>query len=107
MLRIPIPDTAYSSEQVTLNGQTFIFTFRYNERSERWKLDIEDSFENLIIAGLTLVENISLTSHLNLLDIFDGDLYCVKLEAGEERLGRNNVGVGKTHELIYVGANEL
>lgn len=107
MLRIPIPDSAFASERITLNGQTYVFVFRYNSRQERWKLDIQDAFEEPIKNGLTLVENMSITGHLSLPDEFGGDLYCVKLLAGEDRLGRDNVGIGKTHELVYIGDNEI
>lgn len=107
MLRIPIPNSSYAEQTVTLNGQSYGFTFRYNSRAKRWKLDISDSFENVIVNGLTLIENSAITPHITLPTDFGGELVCVKLEAGDDRLGRLNVGVNKTHELVYIGDNEI
>lgn len=106
MLRIPIPLSAYSDQSITLNGQNYIFTFRFNTRSSRWKVDIYDAFENLLVAGITVVEDSLLTYHINLPDTFGGELHCVKLAAGDDRAGRINVGINKTHELVYYGDNE-
>lgn len=107
MLVIPTPNESYADVKVSLNGETFIFTYRFNSRSERWKLDIADSLGYDVCNGLTIVENQDLTTYISQLDVLGGMLFTIKTRAGDDRIGRDNLGAGKTHQIMYISDAEL
>jgi hypothetical protein len=105
--RLPTPTTGYSAVTVSMNGETAILEYRWIERTSRWKLNILDVNGNYLVKGIVLVENFSMTSHLSVINKkFDGFLGTVKLSSGDALLGRNNLGVNKTHELIFMTYDE-
>lgn len=107
MRRLQIPDIAFASRDVTLNGRNYTLTFRYNERDARWRMDIYDQQEVLLKAGISIVEDFNLTETYSILDQMEGFLFTVKLKGGDIRTGRDNIGVDKTHELLYTTFEEL
>jgi hypothetical protein len=106
-LRIPIPKVSYATNVVPLGGQSYGFTFRFNERSGRWKLDISTVAGTVIRNGITLIEDASLTSHLYLQRFWHGILYVGQINEGTEPAGRDNIGLGKQYELLYFSHEEL
>ncbi len=110
MLRIPMSNGAFFSQKVTLNGNTYELTFRYNTRSKQWKLDILDVTAgegSALRNGITVQSGADLTGYLSFPESFGGFLFCAKLQAGDDIVTRNNLGVDKTHELLYATYAEL
>ena len=57
-VEIPIEETGPHIEQVTdLEGTSFVFTFRWNEREQRWYLDLRDTDGAAILLGVKMVAN--------------------------------------------------
>jgi len=105
--RIPVPNTSFATQIVSLGGESYEFTFRYNERSERWKLDISTTDGVVVRNGITLVEGIFFTEHLILPEFDHGMLGVLQLKAADRKASRHNLGIDRQYELIYISYDEL
>jgi hypothetical protein len=105
-LSIPIPDVAWSEQDVSLGGSNYTFTYQYNSRDSRWRFDLalEDT---VVISGVKVVENQSLLDRYKLDDFNHGDIFCLRVEDDNSDVGRNNLGIGKSYELVYYTNAEL
>ena len=109
MIIIPPPTSSYDVKpRISIRGVTYRFTYRWNSRSERWKLDIEDLDNNILINGLTIVEKTDITSHLLSAGLtWEGFLMASPNKITSEPLGRDNFGPDKGYELLYIGYIEI
>ncbi len=107
MIKVATPSIAYATITTSLNGETFNLTFRFNERTLRWKLDLATSEGTSIIRGLTLMEEEILNNHLTLPEFGEGLLIVDTLKFTTEPCGRDNLGFGKPYELLYSTKTEL
>lgn len=110
MVRLQVPQIAYSRFDMSLSGERFLFDYSFNERDcngGRWYLDIYNSDQELIVGGLKLIEDTSPTVHLELTGFTEGFLQVTQLEEDELPAGRNNLGINKAYDLQYVTFSEL
>ena len=107
MKRIPVPNVSYSDVEVTLDGSTYTFTYRFNERSNRWKVDITDVDGEYVVKGLTIVEEFSPTAHLTLGNFAEGLLYVGTPDNTKAPVGFDNFGIDKTYEMIFSTFEEI
>lgn len=105
-LTIFVPDTSWSRQLVSLDGKSYIFEISYNERSTRWYIDISLSGTE-VINSIKALENINMTGRYNLIDFDHGELFCVNLKKTSDPVGRDNFGIGKDYELIYLTNQEI
>lgn len=106
MLSIPIPDSAYSEVEVSLGGSAYNFVFNYNSMDTTYRLDIFSGGES-VIYGVLLIEGSSLLGKYTL-PLFDhGELFVAKLEATDRKPSRDNIGLGKAYELLYISDDEM
>lgn len=106
MINVPIGDTSYSENTITLSAVRYTFTYRYNERVGRWFFDIYSDNDTLLYSGLKILEGTSPDIHLE--NVFtDGFLQTMKLEGDDLPAGRDNVGINKSYSLIYSTYQEL
>lgn len=106
MLKISVPDSAYSTQDVTLGGETYRFDFSYNSVDEVYRLDIYYQGD-IMLAGIDLREGSILTGKYDLPNFDHGELFLAKLKASNQHPTRENIGTNKTYELIYVSNEEL
>lgn len=109
-LQIIVPDSAWSSQQVTLGGETYNFTFKFNNRDSAWRLDISDLDQNEILSGIKIMSNQSLYERYKNTypELPSGALVCFKSRQSDEAvLGRNNLGVDKTYNLLWFSDEEV
>ena len=106
-VRLPVPTTAHSTIDLTLSASNYLFTYRYNSRSSRWKLDLSLADGTTVKNGLTLVEEFSPTAYLNLEDFTEGMLYVMTNNSTDTKCSRSNLGVNKDYQLVYVAYSEL
>lgn len=105
MLSITIPDSSYSPTPVTLGGELYNFVYTYNDIEETFALDIY--YQNkLMIGSLSLKEGSIITKKYDLPDFSHGELFLAKVKATDRPPTRDNVGIGKSYELIYVSNTE-
>lgn len=107
MNRLNTPDLSYSEVITSLNGDTYNLEYRYLERTKRWKLGITDSEGTLLAGSVTIMEQWDLTGYLSQVNKkLDGFLFTVQQKAGDTAIGRSNLGINKTHELVYISYAE-
>lgn len=58
---------------ITLNSVDYILTFRWNQASQSWQLDIADASNNMIVAGLPVITGTDLLGQFAYLGI-DGQI---------------------------------
>lgn len=105
-LKINVPDSPSAIPTVALGGINYEFEFSYSDRTQRYSIDIRLG-GNILISGLKVIEDTSLTSKYDL-PLFDhGQLFIVKLKDSFEPAGRDNFGIGKAYELLYYTNEEL
>jgi len=104
-IRVPVPTEAFAEYDISLAGVSYLFTYRYNERLGRWKLDISTPQGDLIIAGMSLIEGVSPNLHLVTED-FPGSLFVVRFNETPIKASRDNLGIGKDYELVYFTEDE-
>lgn len=57
---LPTSDQPYISQSVSLDGRTYVMSFNWNSRSDRWSLSLETEDGDKILDGAVLVMNIDL-----------------------------------------------
>lgn len=101
-----IPNTPWSRQTVSLSGRNYIFEVSYNERSKRWYIDISLSGSD-VVNSVKVMENYDLTGRYCLQDFPDGELFCARLRETSDPVGRDNFGIGKDYELLYLTLEEI
>lgn len=96
----------YYSVRTTLDGRDFGLRFRWNQREERWYLDLRDGAGSLIAAGMKLVCNWPLLRYKK----WDprtppGELVVVTLSPDRSPPGVDELGVGLRCELTYLAVS--
>lgn len=106
MIKINIPDSAWSTARMSLGEDLYEVEFKYNSRDERWRISLFYQGEP-VIRGLKLMENFPLT-YRYVLDNWqkDNDFYAVRVKQDGLMVGRDNTGIGKSYELVFVEAGE-
>jgi hypothetical protein len=105
-LSISIPDSAWSSQSITLGGSDYNITLTWNDRDSRWRFSLLQD-EVSIVSGIKLVENQSLLSRYILPDFLHGDIFVLRSKQDGQFVGRDNLGIGKAYELVYFTNEEL
>jgi uncharacterized protein DUF6983 len=59
-----IPNVNAFSVRMPLDDEFFTATLRWNDRAQRWYMDLADSQGTLLAAGLAVVSDTPLTAHL-------------------------------------------
>lgn len=105
-LSLPVPSVSNSSQEITLDGITYTFLYRFNERDQRWRISI--FLEDVeVISNVKVMENRFLLTRYRLPKFSHGDIVCLRsLDDGKD-VGRNNFGTGLAYELIYYTYDEI
>ena len=106
MLTIAIPDSADTSSQVSLGGELYDFRFSYNDIDRVYRLAIY-KLQKKVITSIDLKTGALLLQKHTLPDFDHGDLFLAKVKARKVPPERDNVGVGKDYELVYMTNTEL
>lgn len=93
LTKLPVDSLrANYSFRASLDGTTFVLSFRYNERAGLWIVDIADDQENIIVSGLPILLGTLLTERFSYKNIPIGDLFVLNLEKENEEASRDNLG---------------
>ena len=105
-LKINIPDSAWSTQSLSLGGQDYEFEFKYNGREDRWRLSIGQG-DTSIVSGVKIIENRLLFLSYRLPLFAHGDLICLRTLQDNKQVGRDNFAIDKPYELLYYSYTEL
>lgn len=109
MLVIPPPKSSYDVKpKISIRGTTYKLEYRWNSRTNRWKLDIEDTESGTVLNGVTLIEQTDLTSHFRSKG-FDWEGFFLISPNTDTNLplGRDNFGSEKDYELLFLTYAEM
>jgi len=88
--------------QIDLEGKLYTFTFRYNERMDRWLMDIADENENPLLSGIVILTDYNLIERFKDDALPPGEFFALD-ESGEQKYaGREDLG--NDIKLFYVEA---
>jgi len=95
MAIIEIPtrvDIARYKYSIILEDVTYFFEFNFNARSERWSMNIFDSDNNLLLAGISLLYNVDLTGRFVNEELPPGRFILYDTEDANKSPTRNELG---------------
>lgn len=103
IIKLPLnQDSPWYRFRTTLNGVDYILQLRYVARMDRWTLSIYTASNVLVLAGIPVLINRSLTSQYSTLAIPPGALVCLD-DSGRE-LQPTIASFLTDHSLYYVEA---
>lgn len=105
-LSISIPTSPSERSTVTLSGVEYEFFFNFNTRDSRWRLSISINGK-LLVSSIKLVESQNLLGRYILEDFSHGNLFCIRFKEDGLPVGRNNLGIDKAYELVYLTNQEI
>lgn len=104
---IKVPDSPWSSQRITLKGESFLFVLKFNTRNESWYLDIQTTLEEAIVSGIKIMPNQNLTYRQKYkTSLPDGNLWCIRGKNDFSDIGRDNLGIDETYELMWLSTEE-
>lgn len=102
---IPFKETPQWRQQIELNNETFILSFKWNALNEYWSMNIFDQNESPIALGVKIVTQFNLTEQLVQEGMPKGDIVCQNIIGGFEKIKRDDMGL--TNELVFYETEEL
>ncbi len=112
------------TQRTSLDGREYVLRFIYNEREQRWYLDLFDGDETPLALGLKLVANWNLLRRETDARLPPGELYAIDLSGTVDEQaavdldtvrilqiardpGRDDLGADGRVALVYLDAEEL
>ncbi len=84
VLRIPVEPYPDTTQQSDLDGVTYSFRFRWNQRSARWHMDLSTLDGSPIASGIALVPSFPLLRRLTHPSRPPGEIYLIDLAGQAE-----------------------
>jgi len=85
--------------RVDLDNTTYVFSFKWNTRSERWQITIYASDGETVLISVPLTANADLLTRFRDKNLPKGRLFCI--DTTGQWLEPTNESLGETHLLIY------
>jgi len=91
-IEIRTPQSAWTSQQLTIGGVTLNFELRWMTREEVWVADIFDTNGNSILTGIALTINQSINLSYYRPQLPEGDFWVLRFETKADDIDRDNLG---------------
>jgi hypothetical protein len=104
---IPFFAGSFFTQQVPLDGVVYTLDFHWNNRAESWTLTIRDVEQNLILAGIRLVQGIDMLSQYQSYEIPPGELYIFDFSGDFSDIKRDDFTNDRDLKLIYFTEAEI
>jgi len=106
LIKIPIrSDLPAFNERIELEGVIYNLDIRYNERMDRWAMDILTEEEIPIVSGLLLLTNVPLLDQLTVADLPPGDF--IMLDRANLQRDASADNLGEDINLFYQESEDL
>lgn len=103
---IPFKTPAFWQEQITLDNEIFILSFKWNALNEFWVMNILSRDEVPIILGIVIVPDYNLTAQYAAIPgMPKGDIICQNIINAPDTISRFDMS--QKFELIYYAFGEL
>ena len=103
MKLISLDPVGGSKYNLNINNTSLVIEIKYNYFEQCWAMDVYDSSENLIIAGVMLVPNIDL---LRAFDRIKEDIGTFVLYEQKEDDYRDSMGLGIKTKLVWYSSSD-
>ncbi|MCP3921258.1 MAG: hypothetical protein GY714_01605 [Desulfobacterales bacterium] len=108
MLQIPVSQNGNSDTNITLEGVTYIFQYRFNSRNKRFFLNILEEDGTELVMGMRLLEFSTPNFNYPNVDAPQGLLFVSQLQQDAEDFATlGNFGISKDYSLIYFTSDEV
>lgn len=98
---IPLGNTLpWYKFRINLSGTTYTLHFRFNSRSQRWIMDVNDSSDNPIVQGIPVLINRDLFGQYDTLPLPDGVMFAVDNTGNDTQPTQYSFGLD--HTLYYI-----
>jgi len=102
---IPFKQNTQWRQQIELNDETFILSFKWNALNEYWSMNIFNQDEEPVALGIKIVTQFNLTEQLVQAGMPKGDIICQNIIGGFEKIQRNDMGL--TNDLVFYSEGEI
>lgn len=104
---IPFQTASAFSEQVILDGTTYIIDIFWNSRQDAWHITFKDTSLNVLVAGIRLVQGVELLEQYPDRGLPPGELYIIDTNQDLEDIGRNDFTNDRNLLFMYIPENEI
>ena len=105
MLVIPFREQSFFREQIQLTGVLYFLTFNWNALNEFWSMEIADSNEVTLIAGIKIVPDYPLLAAFSVPGQPSGEIVCQNVVNAPPVI--NRFDMSQKFELVYYEPLEL
>lgn len=106
MISIPFFEYPSFTEELEIDGTTYILKFNWNSRFSFWTISFYDVAQNPIVTGIKIVLNINLLAQFRAYAVPSGELRAVDASGNNRRIAQKDFVNGRLL-LIYASEEEL
>lgn len=106
MLQIPVTTTGNQDYEITLEGSTYTFQYRYNSRNQRVYLNTLKDGEYLA-SGIRLIEGSTPMGYYVSEDLPPGLFFVSNLSITDSIATLGNLGIDEDYSLIYIPSTDI
>ena len=106
MFILDTPDRAFIEQRATLDEIEYFLIYRFNSRDKKYRLDIYDANQELLIGGVVVAPQMLVTSDKYLPEIL-GEITLIKNKETTTEPTITNIGIDEEWQLVYYENNEL
>lgn len=107
-LNIKVPNSAYSTQNVSLGSESFAVDFIYNTSDLSWYMTVNNTTTGEKATGIKVMPNQRLTDKDDYSTVVaDGAIWCLRSLSDFSPVGRDNLGKDKTYQITWFSNAEM